>query len=141
MKIPTEIVNDLYQFIKESSLEQALKSGGGVYKLKRPTASTKEDVVINCLPVPNTQLQTTLANVNLHVPDLSIPQNGTVTLMPDTKRLDELAAIAWELLQENYENDDYHWELQQMSNPIEDEVAGSHYINIRIEFYSLNILN
>jgi hypothetical protein len=141
MKTPIEIVDDLHQFIKESSLQQALKTGGGVYKITRPTGSTKEDVVINCLPVPNTQLQLTIANVNLHVPDISISKNGTVTKVPDIKRLNELAVIAWDLLKENYENSEYHWELQQMTNPFEDEVAGSHYINIRIEFYSLNISN
>lgn len=133
-----DIVDILWTKINASALKTALGSGGGVYKHQRPLNSAKEDVVINSLPVNNAQLQQAIANVNVYVPDKTINQNGAQSKVPDHVRLDALAAIAVQVLKEEYSADAYHYELQQQSL-IPDEASNSHFINIRIEFFNINI--
>lgn len=141
MKSTLEIVDIMYAKTEGSALHQALLPGGEIYKGQRPVSSQNEDVVINCLPIPNQQLQQTIVNVNIHAPDKEINIGGAVSRVADYKRLKELTEIAIAFYEEDYSGDDYYFELQQQTDPIEDEEAGSHYVNLRIEFYSINISN
>jgi len=141
MRTPVDIVDILWGKINSSSLKSALATGGGVYKRQRPINSNKEDVVINSLPLLNEQLQVGVANVNIHVPDKQINQVGIQTTVANTVRLKALVDTAVTILKEDYSADDYHFEIQQVSDLMKDEDASSHFINIRIEFYSLNISN
>lgn len=133
-----DIVDILWSDINSSSLKTALAAGGGVYKHLRPANSQKEDVVINSLPVNNRQLQEAIANVNVFVPDKSVQINSVQTKVPDHTRLDTLAASAVSVLAEKYSSGDWHYEVQQQSL-FRDEESNSHFINIRIEFFNINI--
>ena len=134
----TEIVSALWSDINSSSLKTALASGGGVYKNRRPTDSKKEDIVINSLPVNSEQLQKAVANVNIYVPDKMINLNGTQTMVIDYARFAVLLPLATALLKEKFSSGDWHYELQQVSDVIEDKESGSHFVNIRIEFFNIN---
>jgi hypothetical protein len=132
-----DLVNIIWQRLNGSQLKTTIT--GGVYK-KRPAGSQTEDVVINCLPINNLDLQTAIVNVNIHVPNITI-QVGTVqdSTQPNFERLQELAAIAIAVLTDVWAGD-YNYDVQQQTM-IEDEEAGDHYINIRIEFFNINIKN
>ena len=41
---------------------------GAIYKDKRPSGSTKEDIVINSLPMTNGFMQNGVFNINIYVP-------------------------------------------------------------------------
>jgi len=130
-----DIVDVLWAAINGSALKSAIS--GGIYKGARPVNSSKEDIVINCLPVPNTQLQTAIANVNIHVPNVVQNLNGIQDdTQPNYARLKALATMAVGVLQDKWQAG-YHYDVQQQVM-IQDEQAKSHYINIRVEFYNLN---
>lgn len=133
-----EIVSALWSDINSSSLKTALAAGGGVYKNHRPQNSKKEDIVINSLPVNTSQLQRAVANVNIYVPDKQINQNSTQVLVIDYARFAVLLPLATALLKEKFSSGDWHYELQQISDVIEDKESESHFINIRIEFFNIN---
>lgn len=137
MKTTLDIEDILWSFLKNSSLKTAIS--GGIYKRKRPSASEKEDVVINCLPVNNLQLQSAVANVNIHVPNKVQNISGIQDPMPDHARLKALGNEAVSLLVDQWDSD-YNFDVQQQ-NVFEDEDGKSHYVNIRLDFYSINILN
>lgn len=113
---------------------------GQIYKNNRPLGSKTEDIVINSLPVNNLQLQTAIVNVNIHVPNLVLSINGTQdTTQPDHARLKTLTTLALAVLADQW-TADYNYDVQQ-EVLIEEEEFHEHYINIRIEFFYINISN
>jgi hypothetical protein len=134
-----DIIDIAWHKVDGGPLKTALKAGGGVYKYQRPVNSTKEDIVINSLPINNEQLQQGVFNINIYVPDLPINENGAQINVPDFVRLKELAAIAVAEMNEEWA-DDYNFSVQQQT-VIADEVSKSHYINLRIDFFNINISN
>lgn len=138
MMTTLDLVDIVWQKLNTSPLKTAIT--GGLYKHRRPAGSQNEDVVINSLPINNVQLQTGIANVNIHVPNLTIEVNGVQdSKQPNSQRLKELAEMAIEALSDVWA-DDYNYDVQQQML-LEDEEAGDHYINLRIEFFNINIKN
>lgn len=135
MKTTENIIQVLFDKLTNSSLNSAIT--GDVYKRQRPVGSTLEDVVINCLPVNAEQLQTAIANVNVHVQDLIISENGAQARVPNHARLTALSALAVADLKENW-TADLNYSIQQQA-VIQDSDSESHYINIRIEFFIENL--
>lgn len=136
MKTTLHIVNILWARLNSSPLKTTVT--GGVYKHLRPAGSNKEDVVINCLPINNEQLQQGIANVNIHVSNKAVSVNGVQdNTQPDHERLEELADLAIEALSDVWEGD-YNFDVQSQTI-FSDEEAQSHYVNLRIEFNNINI--
>ncbi len=137
MRNTFDIVDLLYGFlIADTDITGAIS--GGIYKHNRPLNSDKEDVVIGSLPVNNDQLQQTVPNINIHVPNLKLTK-GTIqdNTQPDTKRLKTLTALLVTKLDDKT-FDDYWFEVQQQTL-FSDEETNEHYSNIRLNFYSINI--
>lgn len=118
--------------------EPVLTNDLSIYKRIRPLGNV-ESIVINSLPVANQVLMLAIANVNIYVPDLPINELGSERLVPNLERLDELTKIVIGLLDDK-KNGEYFHEVQQQ-RLIQDEESGAHYSNLRINFYSINILN
>jgi hypothetical protein len=138
MMTSLDMVDVLFQVLWNSSLRNNIS--GSIYKYKRPASSTKEDVVINSLPVNNLQLQTAVLNVNIHVPNVVATLNGSQdNSIPNTKRLKAIVDEAIPMLKDRWAQD-YNFDIQQQ-NLFEDDNGTSHYINIRIDFYNINTLN
>jgi hypothetical protein len=131
MRNPFNMVRILFMLISPSS---ALKAAitGDVYKLKRLPGSTKEDVVINALPISGDQFQLGTANVNIYVPNVAVSSGTTTSMMPDTVRLDTLAMIATGLL-EQVHTQSYRFYVGSITT-IEEPESNSHYVNLRIDF-------
>lgn len=136
MKTTLTVMTILYQLISESSLATAIT--GKVRKNQRPTNSELEDIVINCLPIDNEQLQRCVANVNIYVPCFTIKENGVQTDEPDYARLEVLAGMATTLLKGVRKTQDYQIEWEQQSI-LRDEESKSYFINIRLRFQAYNI--
>lgn len=136
MKSTLEIVDIVWAILNVSDITTEIT--GGIYKNKRPINSDKEDLVINAIGAANTDLETALVNVNIHVPSISIKINGSEEQVNDEARLKELTKKALEILADNW-GEDYNFDVQQQLL-IPDE-SGESYINIRLDFYSINILN
>lgn len=127
-----KIVDLMYVYLGGTSLRAAIT--GGMYKNnERPVNSTKEDIVISNLGTPNLQLQQSVLNVNIWVPELET--NGT--WYPDHARMEVLAALAESDLKLGV-FDGYHFRLQQQLLFREEQVK-QYFINNRVEFYSKNI--
>lgn len=129
-----EAIDILFTKLDGSSLKTAIT--GSICKLKRDADSNKEDVVINSLPFNNEQLQQGILNVNIHVPDVVVNVNNVQDKQPDFARLKTLADMAVEILDDNWAST-YNFSVQQQ-NVMHDPEAGSHYVNIRIEFFIIN---
>lgn len=109
---------------------------GGLYKLVRPMDASKEDIVINCLPVTNDLLQLATVNVNIYVPDLHASVGGIQQHLPDLARLDELAAMAITSLKDVNTPGYYFYVASQVV--YNEEAIHQHFVNIRIEFRNIN---
>jgi hypothetical protein len=132
-----DAVDKVYQQIKDTPFTAALQ--GGLYKMKRPVNSTTEDAVINSLGMPGTQVQQGVVNLNIHLPNLSLEINGKQdNSQPDFIRAQQLAALAIQQVQEFYTEE--YWFLFQQQNIIQSDDTEI-IVNIRIEFYSINIKN
>lgn len=118
-----------------SSVKNAIT--GKIRKRERPANSEKEDIVVNSLPASSRQLQVTIANVNIFVPDKTITENGIQEKVPDTARMKVLTDIVVNLLKDVTDGD-YNYEVQQVGM-FEDPDSNSHFVNIRINFYAINL--
>lgn len=135
MMTTLDIIDLLWTKLDGSALKSAIT--GKMYKLLRLANSKKEDVVINCLPINNEQLSKTIANINIHVPDLTIEVDGIAQQVPDIVRLKSLAALAISILKDTWTST-LNYDVQQQV-VIQDREAGDHYINIRLEFNIINL--
>ncbi len=136
MTTTLEIIDLLWSRLNTSSLKDEIT--GSIYKIKRLAGSSDEDIVINCLPVNGSQLQEAVANVNIHVPNITVSvEDVQDDKQPDFQRLKELAEMAIAILKENW-IDTLNYSVQQQ-NIFEDKDYGDHYINIRLEFFIENI--
>lgn len=135
MTTTLDIVDQLFTKLDASALKTAIT--GSICKHKRDGNSSLEDVVINCLPVNNEQLQNAIANVNIHVPDLVINTGGMEDKQPNHVRLKTLSAMAVDILKDNW-TATLNYDVQQQVI-IQDRDAGDYYINIRIEFFIENL--
>ncbi|SEV88915.1 hypothetical protein SAMN05428988_0157 [Chitinophaga sp. YR573] len=131
-------IDIVWKRLNESPLKTAVN--GGVYKQKRPLNSKKEDVIINSPTIVNLQLQEGLINVNIHVPNLLLSNNGAQdNSQPDHVRLEQLADIAASSLTDVWSDDgQINYDIQSQT-VFEDEQTNAHYVNFRITFYSVNI--
>lgn len=140
MRTTLDITEILCMHLQDSSLTSAIS---GVVCKKRPIDSKKEDVVINTLFVDNEEIQNSVANVNVYVSNKTQKFNGVQdNTQPDFGRLKTITDILTNkvngLLIEQW-SDGYTFTVQQVTGPKEDE--SQHYMNIRVEFKLLNVLN
>lgn len=129
-----QITSIIYRLLAGSEVKAAIS--GDIYKNVRPKNSGLEDVVVNTLTASFDQLQSGTANVNIHVPSLSVEIDGRQDEQPDTARMEVLAGMAEVALRDVWE-EDWHIEVSQPGLLIEDN--GTYYVNIRIKYYSINL--
>lgn len=135
MTTTLDIVDILWSRLDSSAIKAAIT--GSICKHRRDPNSTKEDIVVNSLPVSNQQLQKGVANVNVHVPDIIVTANGMQDKQPNHERLKALAIQAVDILKDNW-TATMNYDVQQQTL-IRDAEAGDHFINIRIEFFIQNL--
>lgn len=135
MKSTIDFEDLIWLHLKGGNLSKEIT--GKLWKQERPVNSYQEDVVINSLPVNNFQLQTSVINVNIHVPNLSIKNNDVQEKIPNTVRLNQLFELAKIELTDVMIGDTY-FDIQQQILFTEEE---SSYINIRLEIFNINISN
>lgn len=139
MKTTFDIVDELYTLVSTYSLGTSIDApSGGFYKFQRPDNSTKEDVVINCLPITSETVQYCTANVNVHVPDKAYNIGGKVQHKPDNVRLAELAA-AYSFYMEYLMLTSTGYEVTVESQSlIQEPEIKQHYVNIRLRIRVFN---
>ncbi len=133
-----DIIQIIYDKLIASELVGTTNGiSGEVYKLVRCMDTSKEDVVINCLPVTNDVLQLATVNVNIYVPDLYATAGGIQQYLPDTSRMDALAALAVAALID-VNTPGYFYDIaSQVVYP--EGAIHQHFINLRIEFKNINL--
>jgi hypothetical protein len=134
MKTPGNQIDILYALFMGSELKTATpgKITGDVYKYTRPS-SGKEDVVINSLSLVGQTKQFGSAVVNLWIPDKDLQDQS----FPDTKRVDELATKAIELI-ENTVSTDYNMTIANQGIFGEPEMK-YHFFSITVNFEFFNL--
>jgi hypothetical protein len=134
MKNGLEMIDDAYQVLNVPDITSIIT--GNLYKLTRPKNSVLEDIVINGLPITNTQLQQGTFNVNIHVPNLTDVKIGDVydETQPDIVRLNAISKIIVEKLADVVGND-YRFSAQNSGYPIRDTDL-TWYMNIRVDYYA-----
>lgn len=135
MKSNLTAVDILFSHIKGTPLASAIT--GSILKNRRIANSLKEDVVINSLAITNDQLQRGVLNVNIHVPNNSIPDGtgGFDNSYPNSDRLNYLTSLAVPLLKDVW-GTDYNFDIEQI-HLITEEVSS--FNNIRVTFNAINI--
>lgn len=109
---------------------------GAIYRDRRLSGSTKEDIVVNSLPMTSDFHQIGVLNVNVYVPFITVT-SGTVTqYQPNNTRLKALASIVQQALHEYY-GSDYNFYVENMTD-YEEEAEKATFINFRIR---INLFN
>jgi len=137
MRTTFDFVNMVYAALNgNDALKDAID--GDIYKYNRPVDSRKVDVVINCLPAMNAQLQEAVVNVNIHAPNLALNIVGKQdNTQPDHEKLSAVSAIVIDALKE-HDGEDFHCDIERQLLFVEEELH-EHYSNIRVQVFSINI--
>jgi hypothetical protein len=126
MKTQFDAINIVYQVINASTLKGAIN--GTLNKLKRPTGSDKEDIVINSITMGDTNFQEGVLNVNIYVPNISAVKSS----LPNTARLAVLSSLAHTALEE-VSGDNYSFWISTQAI-FEEKDINYHFVNVRLEF-------
>ncbi len=133
MRTTFDCIDILYQKIKNSTVVNVIS--GKVYKNTRPLNSRTEDIVIGSLPINNEDIQQTVLNVNIHVPNLKLSIDGNIdNSQANFVRLQDLTELVIQQI-DDITNVDYWYNVQQQT--IFEDLE-EHYTNIRVNFYSEN---
>lgn len=134
MRDTFDIDSLIYKAVNMPLITSAIS--GKVYKRSRPLNPDKVDIVVGSLPVNNEQLQRTVVNVNIHVPNLKLSINGiTDNTQPDLVKLKTVTALVISALDDKAFTD-YYFDVQQQ---VLFEDGAEYYSNIRINFFSENL--
>lgn len=100
-------VLDGKQWILELLLSAGVQNSisGKIYKDKRPSGSTKEDIVINSLTMTNDYMQNGVFNVNIYVPMISVTSNGITQYQKNNARLKLLADLVYPVLDDAWKDE------------------------------------
>lgn len=133
-----EIVDELFLALHVADVLGAIT--GNVYKMQRPLDSDLLDIVINCLPTNNLQVQTAVANVNIHVQNLSLGSAaGVDNTQANIPKLRALTNLVISKLNDKYPLGKPFWYDVQQQNVFAEPNINEHYSNVRVNFYSINI--
>jgi hypothetical protein len=123
----------LFKVVDGSPLKTAIT--GSVYKDQKPANSLLEDIVVNSVTLSGSEslIQRGVANVNIHLPNLS---NG----LPNHVRIKQLEDIATPLL-EDFTAEDHNFWTEIAGVLIRDESSGKWYLNYRLKFKFHNTNN
>ena len=136
-KTSLDVVDILRTHLANTVMLDTLKPNGGLYKFQRPLNSVKEDVVVDNIAQGRGQVSKGVAIVNIFVQNLELTIAEVVDrTQPNYSRLKYLTTLSSNALEEVYGND-YNFEVQ--SDNIYPDTNNQHYVNIRVEFTSINI--
>lgn len=118
----------ILDLLNESGISKFIS--GKIYKNRRPSDSTKEDIVINGITMDNEWLQDGFFNVNIYVADNQVKIDGTTQFMPNESRLKQLADIVYPLF-DNIYKDQFNLTITK-TEVIEEQAEKANYFNFRI---------
>lgn len=137
METTFQAVDAIYKALNDGGFESLIT--GQLYKGERPTGSEKEDVVINCLPMSNDQVQLATVNVNIYTPDLEMKIDGVPQFIANDRRLKSLCESAISLLE--FVADDLHDFYVVSQSVVPEESIHQHFVNLRLEYKFYNLQN
>lgn len=130
MRSVFDAIDDVYQVLRTSQLKTAVT--GGLYKLQRPDDSTKEDIVINSLPIVAGDVDQCVINVNVYIPDLQISIAGKPQTQPDFARMKQLTDYG-KLVLEEYTSQTFRFFIDNIG-VFREQSINQHYINFRLSY-------
>lgn len=132
-------VLDGKQWILELLLAAGVQNSisGKIYKDKRPTGSTKEDIVINSLTMTNEFMQNGVFNVNVYVPMISVKIDGITQLQKNNARMKVLADMVYPVLNDAW-GSDYNLDVV---NSQDFEEGNENFYNFRVSLNAHPIFN
>lgn len=137
MKTVIDLVDDMYVLLNVGPVQSIMLSGD-VFPDGRPAGHVNECIVINSLPITGRQLQTAVANVNIHVPNLKLTINGQPdNSQPDRKRLKIISDVVIPLIKDAIINNTVT-EIQNITL-IQEQNLNEHFLNIRVGTNSINL--
>lgn len=134
MKTGLDVTSVLFKKLNVVAVKSAIT--GNIYKDEKPKNSELEDIVINCLPVSADQPQRTTANVNIHVPDMTVGVNTENQRVPNHNKLKAIKAVVMPYI-ETVGEGDYMYSVAS-TNVFRDTANTELIMNIRIDFIILN---
>ena len=118
----------ILELLNESGIKNVIT--GKIYKDRKPSDSTKEDIVINGVTMDNEWLQDGFYNVNVFVPDIQLKIDVTSQMMPNNNRLKQLADIVYPIFDDIWK-DQFNLTIDR-TEVIEEQAEKATYINFRI---------
>jgi hypothetical protein len=116
-----------------SNQELKAEITGGIYSVQRPLNSVKEDVVVNTITLTqDSEPQTGVSNINVHVPDKQVTIAGVQQTVVNSARLKAISEIVLTAVREaRIEGLKFIPESQTV---IQESEIKQHYCNIRINW-------
>lgn len=124
----------IFELLNQGNIKTVIN--GLIYKDKRPAGSTKEDIVINALPMTNDFLQDGVFNVNCYVPMLSVNVNSITQFLPNTAREEIITQAVYPLL-ENIFKPQFNLTIANHQSYTEESEKAT-YIGFRINLKAYN---
>lgn len=130
MKNDIEIMEDFFAIVNNSPIKDLIS--GSVKMTPRATKSKVEDCIISVLDSDNAQIQKSIVNINVYVPNITSGGESVGNL----KRISLLSRACWSVLKSGFGNGFMYKLEKQRSLPVSGK--DEHVINNRIRYKYLN---
>lgn len=124
----------IFELLNQGNIKSTIN--GLLYKDKRPSGSTKEDIVINSVSMENSFLQDGVFNVNCYVPMLSVNVNSITQFLPNTAREEAITQAVYPLLENIFKPQFNLTVVNHSTFEVAEEKAT--YVNFRINLKAYN---
>lgn len=131
MKTAITAVQTVYDHLVQANAKAATGITGGIWLLRRPKNSAKEDIVVNVITMNADPMQEGVLNVNIHVPNLVLATDDT---QPDIERMDKIATALIPKLADIW-GPDWNFRIEEPATPVPD--GNNWFMNIRIRYWGL----
>lgn len=128
-----EAVMEVFQLLRSKGVKEESGMTGSIYPDNRPLSSEKEDIVVSVLAFGADQEQNGMLNVNIHVPNLVLP-NGDNT-QPNKTRFNAIGNRVLAVL--DYFNGNFTLTLDNAGFIIPDK--DKWFMNIRVGYSTIRL--
>lgn len=132
MMTSIDFVNIVYGILAQSPIQIS----GALYKLKRPRATDKEDIVVMPLMMQSVDQVTQMGimNINIHFPN--IDPDGSGNTYADTERMATLSTQVVDLI--HLQTADNYLLTVQQQKVFQEENLDESFVNIRVQALLIN---
>lgn len=122
-----DVNEDIGSLLNVPELTQTID--GKIWPVVKPSGRTQKDIVVQVLFCDNEHIQTSIVNINIHVPNI---EN-----LPNQAELERLSELVTSLVHDKHKGS--FWTEVTIPGELFDNPDGSYFSRVKVEYHSIQL--